>query len=195
MGVAGVEAEADAEVADAVPEAGDGVEVASHGVVAAGGVLEVDGHLGLDGLEAPAPAGHPVGHAVVLGDVAPVDHHGPGPDLRGGIAGLLEDLARRDADLVVRRRQVDQVGRVDVDGEVGGSQLGRVGPGLRGLPRLRVAQEDLDAVRALGLRGGEGVGGADVGTDEHEAILRGTGRRVGRMGNTPLGYSPWPATR
>ena len=43
-GVAGVEAEADALVADVVPQPGDGVEVAGHRVVAAGGVLQVDRH-------------------------------------------------------------------------------------------------------------------------------------------------------
>src|ERR1700749_2646949 len=40
-GVAGVEAEADSLVADDIPESGDGVEVASHRVIAAGGVLQV----------------------------------------------------------------------------------------------------------------------------------------------------------
>ena len=53
VGVAGVEAEADAGVADVVPQPGDRVEVAGHGVVAAGGVLEVDGHLGLELRRAP----------------------------------------------------------------------------------------------------------------------------------------------
>ena len=53
VGVAGVEAEADAEVADVVPQPGDGVEVAGHGVVAAGGVLQVDGHVGLELARAP----------------------------------------------------------------------------------------------------------------------------------------------
>ncbi len=55
-GVARVEAEADAGVADVVPQPADRVEVAGHGVVAAGGVLEEDRHLGLDRVDALAPA-------------------------------------------------------------------------------------------------------------------------------------------
>src|SRR4030095_1170873 len=47
VGVAGVEAEPDPGVADPVPQPGQGVEAAGHGVVPAGGVLEQDRDLGL----------------------------------------------------------------------------------------------------------------------------------------------------
>ena len=63
VGVAGVEAEADAAVADVVPEPGDGVEVAGHGVVAAGGVLQVDGHVGLELVQRLDPAHEALGLA------------------------------------------------------------------------------------------------------------------------------------
>ena len=52
-GVAGVEAEADALVADVIPQPGDRVEVAGHRVVAARGVLQVHRHVGLRGSRAP----------------------------------------------------------------------------------------------------------------------------------------------
>ena len=47
-GVAGVEAESDALVADTVPQPGDGVEVAGHRMIAARGVLQVHRHVGLE---------------------------------------------------------------------------------------------------------------------------------------------------
>src|SRR5690606_8112888 len=108
-GVAGVEAEADAGVADVVPEPGDGVEVAGHGVVAAGRVLQVDRDVGLEGVEALAPAGEAGLGLVVGGDVPAVDDDRGRADLGGGVAGLLQHLAGGDPHPVVGRRQVDDV--------------------------------------------------------------------------------------
>ena len=52
-GVACVQAEADALVADVIPQPADGVEVARHGVVAARGVLQIHRHVGVRAGRAP----------------------------------------------------------------------------------------------------------------------------------------------
>ena len=111
--VAGVQAEANPLVADVIPQPADGVEVAGHRVVAAGGVLQIHLHVGFEivqRLDPPLEAGL---HVVVVGVTAVHDHRRR-VDLRGRVAGLLQDLARRDADAIVGRRHVDQVRRVDV---------------------------------------------------------------------------------
>ena len=100
-GVAGVQTEADPHVADAVPQPGDRVEVAGHRMVAAGGVLQVDGHIGIQRLQRLHPTLEP-GLDVFVVRVATVDNHRGGIDLRGGVASVLQDLARRDPNAVVR---------------------------------------------------------------------------------------------
>ena len=116
MSVAGVEAEADVDArvgrGDRFPELGEGVEAAGHRVLAAGGVLDQDGNFGFEHLQRPRPAADAVGDAVV--GVSGVDDHGGRSNVSGGFAGLLEDLARPVADVVARRADVDQVGRVNV---------------------------------------------------------------------------------
>ena len=72
-------------------------------------------HLGLEHLQGAKSAPGPV-LDVVLG-VPAVDDHRGGADLGGGVAGLLQDLARAVSDVVARRADVDQVGRVDVEGQ------------------------------------------------------------------------------
>ena len=61
VGVAGVEAEAELDVGlrrgHRLPQPGEGIEAARHGVVAAGGVLEVDRDLRLEHLEGARPSG------------------------------------------------------------------------------------------------------------------------------------------
>jgi hypothetical protein len=141
-------------------------------VVAAGSVLEVDRHVGLDRLDPLAPPQEPGPGLVVLGDMPAVHDDGPRPDLGGGVAGLLQDLAGGDADLVVRRRQVHEVGRVHVDGGGRGPQGSGVGAGLGLLPALRVTEEDLDDVGILGGGGGERVVGRNMRSDEHAPNLR-----------------------
>src|SRR4051812_13695930 len=87
-GMAGVEAESDALVADVVPQAGDGVEMPGHRMVAARGVLQIDGYVGLEVLQRLAPAvvaGLPI---VVVGMTA-MDDHRSRVDLRGRVAGVL----------------------------------------------------------------------------------------------------------
>src|SRR4051794_34235074 len=56
-GMAGVEAEADALVADVVPQAGAGVGKPGHRMVAARGVLPITRYVRLGGIQRPAPAG------------------------------------------------------------------------------------------------------------------------------------------
>ena len=104
VGVAGVEAEADLEVGlylrNAVPEAFERIETPGHGVLAARGVLEVDRDLGLEHLEAPLPSADALLDVIVC--MPAVDDHRGRADLGGGVAGLLEDLARAVADVVPR---------------------------------------------------------------------------------------------
>ena len=151
-GVAGVEAEADARVADVIPQPTDGVEVAGHRVVAAGGVLQVDRNLGLQLVERLAPALETFVEVGVFGDVAAVHDDRGGADLGRRVAGVLQDLARRDPHPVVRRCDVDQIGRVHVDRQGRGLELCGVVARFGRLPALRVAEEDLHDVGVLGLQ-------------------------------------------
>jgi len=164
--VAGVEDEAGAELADALPQPADRVEVAGHRVAAAGGVLDQDRQreaavLGLPG-ERLAPVVD-AGGRVVLGQHVPAVHHQrAGADRRGRRGVLAEQLAAGDADPVVGGRHVEHVGRVDDDHHVPGAQ--RVGVRTRcgRLPALRVGQEDLHPV-GVHLRGpGERAAGLQV---------------------------------
>src|SRR3984957_1099395 len=59
-GVASVEAEADSLVADDIPEPGDGIEMAGHRVISAGGVLEVHRDLCLQLVECLTPTLEPL---------------------------------------------------------------------------------------------------------------------------------------
>ena len=97
VGVAGVEAEADLVevlgVGDGVEDALDPVEVAGHGVVAAGGVLDQQRELEVGGLDGLAPVVEADGRVVVLVDVAAVHDQPAGPDRGGGVHVLLEQLA------------------------------------------------------------------------------------------------------
>ena len=161
-GMAGVQAEADALVADVVPQPGDGVEVAGHRVVAAGGVLQVDGDFRLQLVERLAPALETVVEIVVVGDVAAVHDHRRGIDVGRRVAGVLQDLARRDAHAVVGRGDVDQVRRVHVDRQ--GRRLRASAASSRGLglPALRVAEEELHHVGVLGRGCGQRILRADM---------------------------------
>jgi hypothetical protein len=117
-------------------------------VVAARGVLQQQQHRRLELLEGLAPADEALLLFIVGGDVAAVDDHRGGPDRRRGAAGLREQLARRDADAVVAGGDVDAIGRVHVFAHRRGGQVGRVRARRRDPPALRVAHEELDAVRA-----------------------------------------------
>jgi len=157
--VAGVEDEAGAELPDGVPEAGEGVQLARHGVAAPGGVLDEQRKgeaavLGLVG-ERLAPVVHPHGRVVGGQHVAAVHHEGVRADLRGGLRVRGQQLAPRDADAVVRRRHVEHVRRMDHDQDVARPQVLGVRPGLRIGVALRVGQEDLDPVGVHLRRPGE----------------------------------------
>ena len=146
----GVEAEADVLGAgrrgERVEDALDPVEVAGHGVVAAGGVLDQQRDLEIGGLDRLAPVVEAATRRVVGGvDVTAMDDQAAGPDLGRGVHVLLEQLARGDPDAVVGRRDVDDVGRVDVQPDacrlrVGTQRLRTAGvPDLGALVALRVA--------------------------------------------------------
>jgi len=98
--VTGVEAEPHP-VADRVPEPRDRVEVAGHGMVAPGGVLEKDRHRRRELIERFHPPVDTRLDRVVGSDVAAVDDDAAGLQVGRGVAALLEDLAAGDADLVV----------------------------------------------------------------------------------------------
>ena len=170
-GVAGVQAEPDAHVADAVPQPGDGVEVPGHCVVAARGVLQVDRDVGLQGVERLHPALETGLHVVVVG-VPTVHDHRRGADLAGRVAGVLQDLARRDSHPVVGRGHVDQIRGVHVQRDRRAAQHVGVLAGLGFFPALRVAEEELDRVGVVVERAEKRVVGADVGTDEHDGQSR-----------------------
>src|ERR1700721_2877223 len=153
-GVAGVEAEADAGVADVIPQPTDDVEVAGNSVVAAGGVLQIDRNIGLQLVERLAPAPETFVEVGVFGDVPTVHDDRGGADLGRRVAGVLQDLARRNPHPVVCRRDVDEIRRGHVDRQRGSLELGGVVAWLGRLPTLRVAEKDLYDVSVLSLSRG-----------------------------------------
>ena len=196
MGVAGVEAEAQPGVADQVPQPGQGVEAAGHGVVPAGGVLEQHRHLGLELVERLSPADEALVLVAAVGDVAAVDDH-PGRTQRGrALAGLGQQLARGDPDAVVGGGQVDPVGGVDVHDHVGGGQLGRVRAGRWHLPALGVAEEELHAVGAAGRPLAEGVLTPEMDPDLHLQDFSTLAREAdGPAGGCPCIAGSWRSGR
>ena len=93
------------------------------------------------------------------------------PISAGGRQVLLEQLAAGDADAVVEARDVDRVGRVDVEVDARGLGVGlerfrATGiPDDRALVALRVAEEDLRERRSPRLRLRDRVLLVDVRTD------------------------------
>ncbi len=160
-GVTGVQAEANSLVADVIPQFANGVEIAGHRVIAARGVFQIHRHVCFQVVQRFDPPLETGFHIVVVG-VAAVHDDGRRADLRGRIAGVLQDLARRDPDAVVRRCDVDKVRRMNVKRH--GRRFERLGivAGFRLLPALWVAEEELHHVGAVGLRGGQRVVIADV---------------------------------
>src|SRR4051794_24688265 len=197
MRVAGVEAEAELDVGlgrgDRLPQPRQRVEAPGDGIVAAGGVLDEDGHVGLQHLERARPAADALVDAVL--GVAAVDDHGGGAGLRGPVTGLLENLARPVADVAARRAHVDEVRRVDVQRHPGGPELVRVLARRRLGPALRVGQEDLDTVSAEA--GGllERPLATEMGSDDRLRHARTGTRSGGRAGcggcaGRPSGSAP-----
>ena len=93
------------------------------------------------------------------------------PISAGGRQVLLEQLAAGDADAVVEARDVDRVGRVDVEVDARRLGVGLERRGAAGVPdhgallALRVAEEELRERRAARLRLGDRVLLVDVRTD------------------------------
>src|SRR5580658_7104067 len=158
-----------------LPEPADRLQRPGHGPVTAGGVLDQHRQRPLDPLHRLAPVlqavleRHPRGHV-------PAVHDQPlGPDRRGGLELLVEQLPAGDPDPVVAGRHVDDVGRVDVDvhpgGRVGVPDGGRVPAGYhRALPALRIAEEELGRVRPAGSGLGQRVGYVKMASDAHCSI-------------------------
>src|SRR5690606_32259200 len=212
--VARVEAEADRLIAlgllHRLPEALDPLQPPGHRVGSPGRVLDQhrDRHLGAFDALAPVVESD---LRVVTGEDVPAVHDDPGrSDLsrRGDL--LLEQFAARNADPVVRRRHVEDVRRVDIQGDTRrlGGRLQPFGAarvvddGL--LPPLRVADEDLGRLRAARRGLGDRVAAVNVCTDQwprrHGLELRCTHRHSptttdvapagarwrGRTGTAPL---------
>src|SRR5690606_38288970 len=175
VGVARVEAEADGVPAlgpaDRLPQPVQCLQPPRHGVVAARSVLDEqrDGHV--QPVDALAPVVEALGGVLVGPEVSAVHDDTPRADLGRGGDVLLQQLASRDPDPVVGRRDVDRVGSVHIQrhsGRLGGGfQAGRP-PGIlndRPLVALRVAEEELDRVGAARLRLGDGIALTDVCSD------------------------------
>ena len=96
---------------------------------------------------------NPVLRVVPLADVTAVHDDALDADLGGLVQRLLQQLAARDPDPVVQRRDVQHVRRVhvEIDSVRGRPLTQRLGPvgvrHLRALPPLRIAEEELDQVR------------------------------------------------
>src|SRR5690554_5718684 len=89
-GMAGVEHEPDS-IPDRLPQPAQLVESPGHGFVATSSVFDQDRHLGFDLVERLAPPVVTFGDVAVAGHMTSVDHNTGRPDLRGRIAGLLQD--------------------------------------------------------------------------------------------------------
>jgi hypothetical protein len=189
--VTGVQAEPDlAAVAgtlvDRVPQPGDGVKRPGHRPVTARGVLDQHRQRPLDTLGDLAPILGARGGVGLGGDVAAVHDQPARADRRGRLELLLEQLTAGDTNPVVGARDVDHVGRVNVD----------VHPRLRvrvpdsrriatrddrPLPPLRVAEEELRRVRSARGRLGQRVVNVEMPSDSHHATEP-----------SPLSGAPWP---
>ena len=154
--VAGVEAEADLVAAggrgDGVPEPGDRPRAWRAMALSPPAVFSMRSGTGRSRPSiALAPVVEPLGGVLVVAQVAAVDDDALGADLGGGRQVLLEQLAAGDADAVVEARDVDRVGRVDVEVDPRslrvGLERGRPAgvPDDRPLVALRVAEEELRA--------------------------------------------------
>ncbi len=175
--VTGVENESRPEFPDGVPESRDRLEVPGHRLVAAGGVLDQDRQRKAAVLRLPgedlAPVVKTHRRVGVRGDVAAVHDqpHRTQGRRRGGVR--TEELATRDPDPVVRRRDVEHVRGVDEDRQPGRTKRIGVRVRLGALPALRVREEDLHTIRAglPCLVHGVGVvlAGADMYTEHRHA--------------------------
>jgi len=154
--VAGVQHEPGTELPHGVPQPGHRAQLAGHGVVATGGVLDQhrDAEPAVAGLpgERRAPVVDTGGRVVRGQHVATVHDHAGRPDRRRGPRVLAEQRTAGDADPVVRQGDVDDVRRVHEDGDVGAEQRLGVRTRLRRLPALRIGEEHLDGV-GVHLRG------------------------------------------
>src|SRR5580700_11366529 len=176
VGVAGVQAEAHARgviggrVGHRVPEPADRLERPGHGAVAARRVLDQHRQWPLDALHRLAPVLQAVGEIHARGDVPAVHDQALGPDGRGRLELLVEQLPAGNPDSVVAGGDVDDIRRVDVDVHAGRGKGvpddRRIPAGdHRPLPALRIAEEKLGCVRAASDRLVQRVVNVEVGSD------------------------------
>jgi hypothetical protein len=121
--------------------------------------------------------------------MAAVHDHRGGVDLSCRVAGVLQDLARRDAHPVVGRSHVDQVRRMHIQRHARCLQYLRVLAGFGLLPALRVAEEELHHVGAVSLGRGQGIVLVDVRTNKHGAKSRRAARQPGDVNPGPVQIS------
>ena len=174
-GVAGVQAEPDAELADRVPEPGQRVELAGHRVVAARGVLDEHRHreaaLALLALDELAPVVHPGRGVLARGDVPAVHHQPDRADLGRPSACWTTSLRDGIRIRLFSEARLTTYGECTTTGSCAAAQLLGLGVGRRLLPALRIGQEHLHDVGATLGRRGDRVVLAHVGPDEHAASV------------------------
>lgn len=105
--------------ADGLPQTGNRIEMARHRMGSPGSVLDQDRAVQPQAVDSLEPVLETDLWVVLGRDVTTMDDHSAGAEISGHADVLLQQLAARDADPVVRRRQVDNEGRVYIDAHAG----------------------------------------------------------------------------
>jgi serine/threonine-protein kinase RsbW len=171
VGMAGVKAEAHPGWTNGIPQPVEPVEPAGHRVLATSGVLDEHRQLVIQHLGTLAPVVDPELGIVGLEYMSTMDDQCLGADLGRSVDMLLQQRAARDANPVVRRSDIEPVGRMNVQIDAPILRRGAEGywTALVGdywwFPALRIAEEELGEVgfSRLGLR--ERVTLFDMGAD------------------------------
>src|SRR5215831_16390960 len=101
-------------IRDRVPKPGDRIQPTGHSAVAAGGVLDQHRQRAVDSFYGLTPAVVSLLKIDVGRYVTTMHDEALGTDRGSRVQLLLEQFAARNPDPVVRRRDVDDIGRVDV---------------------------------------------------------------------------------
>ena len=170
VGVAGVEAEARAVLADRRPTAGPDASKRRAMALSPPAVFSIRIGSGKPPLswrvrERLAPVLVAGVHLATLVDVAAVHDEALGADVRRRLRVLQQQLAAGDPDAVVGGRDVEPVRRVDVDVKIRGPDGVRMRMRLGRGVALRVGEEELDHLGPARRRGGQRVPGVDVSAD------------------------------